>query len=70
MYGLIFMACAATFFYRGGVWSGSPKKGRIWALLSVVVWLGVGMVLGGLVFQLLGQVALFIGLGIYNMQKE
>jgi len=64
------MAAAAIFFYRAGMFDGSP--GLLWAVLSVVIslliwqWLGWGL----LEMMILGQIALFVGIGIVRAIRK
>ena len=59
----------AIVMYRAGTAEDSP--GILWAALSasisLVIWLGLGW---GLVAMTLGQVALFIGIGVFRMMRD
>ncbi len=70
-YSITFVAIVAftVFFYRAGEFEGS--SGMLWAALSAVIsvaiWRGLH---GGIIAVLLGQVALFIGIGLYRSFKK
>ena len=59
----------AIVMYRAGVTEDSP--GLLWAALSasisLVIWLGLGW---GLIPMVLGQVALFIGIGVFRLLRD
>jgi hypothetical protein len=59
----------AIFYYRAGEFDGGP--GLLWAILSVGISLLIWQVLHwGLLVMLLGQIALFIGIGVYRVIRK
>jgi len=63
------MVVFAIFFYRAGQFDGSP--GLLWAALSIAVsflaWQGLKW---GLIGMLLGQIGLFVGIGIFRVCRK
>ena len=71
MISLIIVIICAYFFYQAGKIEGNPKAGRLWAMLSVLVWIGsVNFIARSLIVALLSQGALFIGIGIYRARQK
>jgi len=68
-FDFILMVVFAIFFYRAGVFDGGPAL--LWAALSVLisllVWQGLGW---GLVAMILGQVGLFVGIGVFRVIRK
>ena len=70
-YSLTFWAIVAfaVFYYRVGEFEGS--SGVLWAGLSAIISLVIWRFLhGGIIAVLLGQVALFVGIGVYRSLKK
>jgi hypothetical protein len=60
---------AAIFFYRAAVFEDASTW--IWTGLSVVISIFIWQVLhGGLLSLILGQVGLFVGIGIFRMIRK
>ena len=69
--GLLLMLCCVLLFYRAGRMEGSRSTGLLFAALSAGIWMGTGYWLGGgLPLLILGQIALFVGIGIYRVRKD
>jgi len=59
----------AIFFYRAGEFDGAP--GLLWAILSTAISLLIWQWLhGGLLGIILGQVALFVGIGVFRVIRK
>ena len=60
---------AAIFFYRAAIFDDAPAW--IWTSLSIVISILTWKVLhGGLVSLILGQVGLFVGIGVFRMMRK
>ena len=65
----VLMIVFAIFFYRAGEFEDSP--GLLWAALSVIISLAIWQWLHwGLLAMVLGQVALFIGIGVFRAIRK
>jgi len=65
----VVLLASAIFFYRAGEFEGS--SGLLWALLSVLISVAIWQWLhGGILFVLLGQVGLFVGITLYRTLKK
>lgn len=71
-FNFILMVVFAIFFYRAAQFDGgSGLVGLFWAAMSVAIsfliwqWLGWGVLL-----MLLGQIALFVGIGVYRVVRK
>ena len=59
----------AIFFYRAGQFEHAPAL--LWAALSVAISLLVWLWLGwGMLAMILGQVGLFVGIGVFRMLRD
>jgi len=59
----------AIFFYRAGEFDGAP--GLLWAALSIAISLLIWQCLHwGLLAMLLGQAALFVGIGVVRVIRK
>jgi len=59
----------AIFFYRAGEFDGGP--GLWWAAMSIVISFLIWQWLGwGLLAMLLGQIILFVGIGIFGVIRK
>ncbi|MGP8199724.1 MAG: hypothetical protein ACLQU4_09510 [Limisphaerales bacterium] len=65
----VLMIVFAIFFYRAGEFENAP--GWLWAALSVIISLAVWQWLHwGLLAMILGQVALFVGIGAFRVIRK
>ena len=68
-WNFLLMVVSAIFFYRAGEFDGGP--GLLWAALSVAISLVIWQWLHwGVLEMLLGQVALFVGIGVYRVIRK
>ncbi len=68
-FNFVLMAVFAIVFYRAGILEGAP--GLLWAALSVAISLSIWQWLGwGLLAMILGQIALFVGIGIARVIRN
>lgn len=68
-FNFVLMVMFAIFFYRAGEFDDSP--GLLWAALSVLISLLVWQWLRcGLLAMILGQIGLFVGIGIFRVIRK
>jgi len=68
-FNFLLMVVFAIFFYRAGEFDGGP--GLLWAALSVAISFLIWQWLGwGLLAMLLGQVGLFIAIGVFRVIRK
>jgi hypothetical protein len=68
-FAFILLVVFAIFFYRAGEFEGS--SGMVWAgisvLISILIWRWLGW---GLLGMILGQIGLFVGIGIVRALRK
>jgi hypothetical protein len=66
------MVVFAIFFYRAALFDGCPASvGLLWAALSVAISLLVLQWLRwGLLVMVLGQIGLFVGIGVFRVVRK
>ena len=70
---LITIVSAIMFFGMGQYEArdGSRSNGLLWACLSLAMsWLVLSVLHGGATLQVLGQVAVFVGIGIFRAVRD
>ncbi len=68
-FNFVLMVVFAVVFYRAGLFEGGP--GLLWAASSVAISLLIWQWLGwGLLAMILGQIALFVGIGIARVIRN
>jgi ATP/ADP translocase len=70
---LITIVAAIMFFGMGQYEArdGSRSNGLLWACLSLAMsWLVLSVLHGGVTLQVLGQVAVFVGIGIFRAMRD
>ena len=68
-FNFLLMVVFAIFFYRAGEFDGGP--GLLWAALSVAISFLIWQWLGwGLLAMLLGQVGLFVAIGVFRVIRK
>jgi hypothetical protein len=71
---IVLAALAAIAFFRMGQYEardGRRSNGPLWALLSVAVsWLAMAAFDAGVPLEALGQVGLFVAIGIFRAVRE
>lgn len=65
----LIMAACATFYYIHG--ESEHSIGWLWCLLSIAIWVVLFFFLHlGLLYQFLGQLALFVVITVVNMSRK
>ena len=68
-FGFVIMVACVVFFYKAGEMDDGPAF--LWAAMSLLVWYGTGMFIGGGLFTHVGgQVALFFGIAVFRVLRD
>ena len=71
---MLLIIISAVMFYGFGqheARDGSANDGFLWACLSLAMsWLVVSVLKAGMTMQVLGQAAVFVGIGVFRAMRE